>query len=219
MKRIVILAALLACLLGASFAHAAQAPLSSISFDGFATGSSSDDFKSISLQQFDTKLGTLQSVSLWINDQINYSITGTNEAVKKATAATFNYVLTYDLATSLNTNDLLTHNFNEVISGGTVTPGGSYTVQGTSTKDTTLQYSTNLSPYIGNAFFNLIVTPVSDLAKSISGGKITEVAYTDTFRTDAKVTYSYTATPIPGAVWLLGSGLVGMIGLRRKLFG
>ena len=27
---------------------------------------------------------------------------------------------------------------------------------------------------------------------------------------------SATATPIPGAVWLLGSGLVGLVGLRRK---
>lgn len=27
---------------------------------------------------------------------------------------------------------------------------------------------------------------------------------------------TYTPTPIPGALWLLGSGLVGMVGLRRK---
>ena len=28
----------------------------------------------------------------------------------------------------------------------------------------------------------------------------------------------YTATPIPGAAWLLGSGLVGLVGLRRRFF-
>ena len=28
--------------------------------------------------------------------------------------------------------------------------------------------------------------------------------------------YVATATPIPGAVWLFGSGLVGLVGLRRK---
>jgi hypothetical protein len=30
-------------------------------------------------------------------------------------------------------------------------------------------------------------------------------------------TYSATATPIPGAVWLFGSGLIGLVGLRRKM--
>ena len=30
--------------------------------------------------------------------------------------------------------------------------------------------------------------------------------------------FSYTPVPIPGAVWLLGSGLVGLMGLRRKIF-
>jgi len=28
---------------------------------------------------------------------------------------------------------------------------------------------------------------------------------------------SYTAVPLPGAFWLLGSGLIGLVGLRRKL--
>ena len=27
---------------------------------------------------------------------------------------------------------------------------------------------------------------------------------------------SMTATPVPGAIWLLGSGFVGLIGLRKK---
>lgn len=30
---------------------------------------------------------------------------------------------------------------------------------------------------------------------------------------------TYTATPIPAAVWLLGSGLVGLVGLRRRMRG
>jgi hypothetical protein len=30
--------------------------------------------------------------------------------------------------------------------------------------------------------------------------------------------FSYTPVPIPGAVWLLGSGLVGLLGFRKKLF-
>lgn len=34
--------------------------------------------------------------------------------------------------------------------------------------------------------------------------------------TGVKLTSSSTATPIPGAVWLLGSGLAGLVGFRRK---
>ena len=34
-----------------------------------------------------------------------------------------------------------------------------------------------------------------------------------------KPTTPVATTPIPGAVWLLGSGLVGLIGLKRKCLG
>ncbi len=36
---------------------------------------------------------------------------------------------------------------------------------------------------------------------------------------DATDTYTYAPVPIPGAVWLLGSGLVGLIGLKRRFRG
>ncbi|BDQ34999.1 VPLPA-CTERM sorting domain-containing protein [Pseudodesulfovibrio portus] len=38
------------------------------------------------------------------------------------------------------------------------------------------------------------------------------------YAADMLVSFSYTApTPLPGAVWLLGSGLIGFVGLRRKM--
>jgi hypothetical protein len=33
---------------------------------------------------------------------------------------------------------------------------------------------------------------------------------------NAIITYDYTPTPIPAAAWLLGSGLLGLVGMRRK---
>ncbi len=42
------------------------------------------------------------------------------------------------------------------------------------------------------------------------------VAYTVSCANDVVFATGMTATPIPGAVWLMGSGLFGLIGLRRR---
>jgi hypothetical protein len=34
-----------------------------------------------------------------------------------------------------------------------------------------------------------------------------------------KANLSYNAVPIPGALWLLGGGLIGLVGIRRKTMG
>jgi hypothetical protein len=51
-----------------------------------------------------------------------------------------------------------------------------------------------------------------------SGGSTTGVVYNSISDnvTGAWVVKDYNPVPIPGAVWLLGSGLVGLAGLRRK---
>jgi hypothetical protein len=42
--------------------------------------------------------------------------------------------------------------------------------------------------------------------------------YYGALSTESKVgSWEYTVVPIPGAAWLLGSGLIGLVGLRRKL--
>jgi len=45
----------------------------------------------------------------------------------------------------------------------------------------------------------------------------TAVGTTDTFLVGAPVLNHVTSTPIPAAAWLLGSGLLGLVGIRRKL--
>ena len=57
----------------------------------------------------------------------------------------------------------------------------------------------------------LFVANLSDLGENIAigfSGEGATVEFSD---------YSTKATPIPGAVWLLGSGLLGLAGIRRKM--
>lgn len=54
-------------------------------------------------------------------------------------------------------------------------------------------------------FFSISATPIQ------SGYSSSDILIVD------GLTTAFTPVPIPGAVWLLGSGLVGLAGLRRKL--
>ncbi|MGE4292202.1 MAG: hypothetical protein AB7E32_08335 [Desulfovibrio sp.] len=50
---------------------------------------------------------------------------------------------------------------------------------------------------------------------NISFDKLT-LSYTVSCANDVVMADSFSQTPIPGAVWLLGSGLLGLIGMRRR---
>jgi hypothetical protein len=75
-----------------------------------------------------------------------------------------------------------------------------------------------LSSYIGNGNVSFSVFSEASYLLGISTGNYN---FDPTYSSDVSVTvtYDYAAAPIPGAVWLFGPGLVGLIGFKRKCLG
>ena len=63
---------------------------------------------------------------------------------------------------------------------------------------------------------NFEVSSVGDFSVAIKG---TNAEGFEPFHFSDRYTHRVFELPIPGAVWLLGSGIVGIIGLRKKMNG
>ena len=63
------------------------------------------------------------------------------------------------------------------------------------------------------------VYPLADAEYAYSPGTGTYFSYLPNMGTGFRVYGDAAPVPVPGAVWLMGSGLVGLIGLRRKFSG
>ncbi len=61
------------------------------------------------------------------------------------------------------------------------------------------------------------VTPLVEYATSPGTGIYSE--YQPNMKTGFRIYADAAAVPVPGALWLMGSGLVGLMGLRRKFSG
>ena len=66
----------------------------------------------------------------------------------------------------------------------------------------------------GNSYFDLVYKEFSDDAFADNNGKF-NVAVLNLTASDGRHQDVLVATPIPAALWLLGSGLLGLVGLRR----
>jgi hypothetical protein len=74
---------------------------------------------------------------------------------------------------------------------------------------------TSGAPNASAIYFGVIVTDASEIFNSVAFSSTNE---TDFFGfDDMTIGRLEQVVPIPGAVWLLGSGLVGLVGLRKKL--
>jgi hypothetical protein len=103
------------------------------------------------------------------------------------------------------------------------TSGKSYT--GISGTDSFFDVFTSLDGALFTMFEGVgnISFPVSAIgASSGSGAGNLVLLFTTNAKADGEVTYNYHTTstvPLPAALWLLGSGLIGLVGFGRKLLG
>ncbi len=104
-------------------------------------------------------------------------------------------------------------------------PGFSYiTGSASSSEENVLRYAamyTALSSFLGNILVETVSTFTygannKPLLMDLTGSTVTLFAGTASAQT-YNITGQLSPTPIPGALWLLGTGIFGLFGLRRKL--
>ncbi len=171
---------------------------------------------SISLNQFNSSLGTLNSVTIDLTSDFNYLTTLQNNQTTKNSTGIF----------------IIDQQLQIKTLGQTMLDTGPYTYQTTlyvAPGATGINNATNVNPtsniltisgsalaaYIGSGNLMFNVYSSADLSESISGGNFNANVGT-TFDTTATITYDYTPVPIPAAFMLFGTGLLGLLGIRRK---
>jgi hypothetical protein len=209
----------------------AQADLST-SYTGSFSGEPGSDLTtplgSISLSQFNPSLGTLNSVTIALTSDFNYLTTLTNTQPSTGKPATGTFTIYQQLQinalgqTMLDTGTADPNNYPTGYTYKTtlsnIAPGITGTDNATNVKPTsnTLTISgAALAAYIGSGNLGFNIYSTASEYESISGGNYRSSGTTK-FDATATVTYNFTPVPIPAAVWLFGSGLLGIIGLRRK---
>lgn len=220
MRKVLFLAACL--LFVACSAHA-----DSVTYTGAMSTTPAGDLNTsvgmLSVSLFNPALGTLDSVSLTFTNQFMYSVSGQNN---DGPNRSFSYYLG-GMAGPMETvvkNASGTSLLDDVFAGyhhqWTGLNHGDSFASGvlTSTPTQMLYTPGNLSSFTGAGSMSFSVFSEAWTMASFTGGNMFYSTSTFTDPT-VKVTYNYAPVPIPGAVWLLGSGLLGLIGLKRKYFG
>jgi hypothetical protein len=208
---------------------AAQAAL--ISYSGGLTGNSTDPYPnplqsplssdgSISLNLFNSSLGTLNSVTIDLSSLFTYGTRFENSSPNSASSVTKNISQRLMIGSLLDT-DLVNYNriWNVAKADGTVDYSGTSGFTTIESAGQTNYHATLIGPalasYIGSGNLLYGVYSNATFSGGFTGGN-GSFLNTQQFVTNATVTYDYTPTPIPAAFWLLGSGLLGLAGLRKR---
>jgi hypothetical protein len=178
--------------------------------DLFGYSASGPQTVALDIVPFDTTQGTLNSVTMYA--EVN--ATGSLQAWYYGDTATLTYSLANTLAVAEMGNTVASVAGAEPIIGEP-SFGAFYLFPLTANNYTTTTLTSGFGRFLaGPDPFQVYLTLTG--SASSSDPNMTDVYFN--FDGDARLTYdyNYTPVPVPAAVWLLGSGLIGLVGVRRK---
>lgn len=191
----------------------------------------------ISVSQFDPSLGALLSVEFQLDATMTTSAFATNDGDFYVGWDKLQYEFSLVGDTGYSSVAISADDGDPVRVVGSGTPDGTFalfseyaqitgqenwTYAGPTLTDSATFLEAALAAFIGTGDLNFFLTTLNLDALSVAGlqtgGQPNPAPFglSTNILSNVMVTYDYTPVPIPAAVWLLGSGLAGLVGARRR---